>query len=82
MHTLNLILTGLLLAVLALQIVLLWQQHRAPPFDPEQLERALREEQRAGRGELREQLDALRGALLEETRHSRQESAGQQRARV
>jgi len=65
MHTLTLILIGLMLAVLALQIALLWRQHRARPFDPEQLERALREEQRAGRGELRDQLDALRGANID-----------------
>jgi len=75
MHILTFILIGLLLAVVILQIVLLRRQRQV---DPDGLERALREEQRTGRGELREQLDALRGALLDEARQARQESGGQQ----
>jgi len=79
MHTLTFVLIGLMLVVLVLQAALLWrQQHARPGFDPEQLERALREEQRAGRSELREQIDALRGTLLDEARQARQEGAEQQ----
>jgi len=75
---LTLIPSALLLAVLILQIAL-WRRQRAQStFDPAQLERALREEQRNGRSELREQLDALRTALVDETRSARQESAAQQ----
>jgi DNA recombination protein RmuC len=48
---------GLLLAILLLQLVLLFRrQHQRP------LEQALREEQRAGRAELREQIDSLSSA--------------------
>jgi len=75
MQTLILILIGLLLAVLILQIMLLRGQRQV---DPTQLERALREEQRAGRGELREQLAALRATSLEEARVVRKENAEQQ----
>jgi len=75
MQLLDLILAALILAVLCLQLVLLRRQR---PFDPDALERALREEQRSGRGELREQLDALRSALLNEARHAREESTAQQ----
>jgi len=79
MHTLTFILITLLLLVLALQGVLLWRHARARSgFDPAQLERALREEQRTGRGELREQIDALRATLLDEARRTRQEGAEQQ----
>ena len=49
-----LILGGLLLAVLALQLALLFRRHDTTP-----LETALRDEQRSGRGELREQLEGL-----------------------
>jgi len=81
MHTLSLVLLftliALMLAVLIVQLVLL-RRPRQPSFDPERLERALREEQRSGRTELREQLEALRTAWLDEARISRQESADQQ----
>jgi len=70
-------LIALMLAVLIAQLVLLRRQ-RQPSFDPDRLERALREEQRSGRMELREQLDALRTAWLDEARTARQESAAQQ----
>jgi len=75
MHILTFILIGLMLAVVILQIVLLRRQRQV---EPDGLERALREEQRAGRAELREQLDALRSALVDEARHAREENAGQQ----
>jgi len=77
MHTLIFILIGLTLAVLILQIILLLRCN-PQAFDLTQLERTLREEQRAGRGELREQLATLRATSLEEARHARQESAEQQ----
>jgi len=77
MHTLILILIGLTVAVLILQVIVLLRRN-PPAFDQTQLERALREEQRAGRGELREQLAALRVTSLEEARCARQESAEQQ----
>jgi len=74
----NLLLIGLALVIIALQLVLLRRQQARPAFEPDRLEHALREEQREGRRELREQLDALRTALLEEARHSRLEGAEQQ----
>ena len=55
-----LILAGLVCAVLVLQLAALFK--RAPG---ERLEHALREEARAGRGELREQLDGFNRALVE-----------------
>jgi len=75
MPIVTLTIIALLLAVLVLQIILL-QRQRA--VDADALERALREEQRTGRAELREQIEALRGSLTDEARHSRQESAEQQ----
>jgi len=54
MQTETLILAGLLLAVLVLQLVLLFRR-----ADNAALENALREEQRNGRGELREQLEGM-----------------------
>ncbi|MBN6152047.1 DNA recombination protein RmuC [Xanthomonas sp. AmX2] len=56
-----LILAGLLCAVIALLLALLLRRSSHAP-----LEQALREEQRSGRGELREQLDSL--ARLQDTR--------------
>jgi len=75
MHILTFIPAGLVLVVLILQVVLLLRQRMV---DPAGLERALREEQRIGRGELREQIDALRTALLDEARHAREENVAQQ----
>ena len=54
MQTETLILAALLAAVLVLQLVLLFRR-----ADNSALENALREEQRTGRGELREQLEAM-----------------------
>ncbi len=54
MQTETLILGGLLLAVLVLQLLLLLRR-----TDNSTLETALREEQRSGRGELREQLETM-----------------------
>jgi len=75
MLILTIILIALVLAVLILQVILLRRQRQV---DPDMLERALREEQRAGRGELRDELNTLRVALLDEARHAREENAGQQ----
>lgn len=54
MQTETLILAALLVAVIVLQLVLLFRR-----ADNTALENALREEQRSGRGELREQLEAM-----------------------
>ncbi len=54
MQTETLILAGLLVAVIVLQLVLLFRRADNAP-----LENALREEQRNGRAELREQLEAM-----------------------
>ncbi|KRG61941.1 RmuC family DNA recombination protein [Stenotrophomonas humi] len=54
MQTETLILAGLLVAVVVLQLVLLFRR-----ADNTALENALREEQRIGRGELREHLEAM-----------------------
>jgi DNA recombination protein RmuC len=86
MDTQTLLLIGILLAALAavgLLIVLLLRRPQ-PVLDPDQLERALREEQREGRGELRGQLadsiqrtdarlDELRTALTDDAHKSRSE---------
>jgi DNA recombination protein RmuC len=86
MDTQTLLLIGILLAALAavglLIVLLLRRPERA--LDPDQLERALREEQREGRGELRGQLadsiqrtdarlDELRTALTDDAHKSRSE---------
>ncbi|MDG2524089.1 DNA recombination protein RmuC [Stenotrophomonas sp. HITSZ_GD] len=83
----TLVLAGLLCAVIALQLAALF---RRPSHGP--LEQTLREEQRQGRGELREQLadlstrteqrlDQLRDTLGEEARRAREEGGqAQQRA--
>ncbi len=60
MQTEYLLIGGLLLAVLILQLVALL---RRPPHD--RLEQAVREEARAGRSELREQLDGFARALTD-----------------
>ena len=60
MQTEYLLIAGLLLAVLILQLVALL---RRPPHD--RLEQAVREEARAGRSELREQLDGFARALTD-----------------
>ncbi|HDS1039443.1 TPA: DNA recombination protein RmuC [Stenotrophomonas maltophilia] len=60
MQTEFLLIGGLLLAVLVLQLVALL---RRPPHD--RLEQAVREEARAGRSELREQLDGFARALTD-----------------
>ncbi|PTA71850.1 MULTISPECIES: DNA recombination protein RmuC [unclassified Stenotrophomonas] len=60
MQTESLLIGGLLLAVLILQLVALL---RRPPHD--RLEQAVREEARAGRSELREQLDTFARALTD-----------------
>ena len=59
MQTEILILAGLLLAVLVLQLVLLFRR-----ADNAALENALREEQRNGRGELRGSWTAAGGVVL------------------
>jgi len=58
MHSYLLILGAVLIAVLAVQVVIWWQA-RTQRYDGHALEAALREEQRTGRSELREQLDSL-----------------------
>ena len=60
MQTESLLIAGLLLAVLILQLIALL---RRPPHD--RLEQAVREEARAGRSELREQLDGFARALTD-----------------
>ncbi|HBS56588.1 MAG TPA: DNA recombination protein RmuC [Stenotrophomonas sp.] len=60
MQTEFLLIGGLLLAVLVLQLIALL---RRPPHD--RLEQAVREEARAGRSELREQLDGFARALTD-----------------
>jgi len=88
MPALNFILIGLNLAVL-IALCLLLRRGAQSASGLDGLERALREEQRSGRAELREQLeafaasqtrqlDALRSALMETGRSARAESAEQQ----
>jgi len=88
MPALTFILIGLNLAVL-IALCLLLRRGAQSASGLDGLERALREEQRTGRTELREQieafsasqtrqLDALRAALVNDARSARQESAEQQ----